>query len=81
MRRRALLRLIACAGIARRLEKCWEKPARGFFFLFVIFFSFRGAGGDCGLDAESGRPQLSKPKICDPAWSVPRWRYPVNRQI
>jgi hypothetical protein len=38
LRRRALLRLIACAGIARRLEKCWEKPARGFFILFVIFF-------------------------------------------
>jgi len=25
LRRRALLRLIACAGIARRLEKCWGK--------------------------------------------------------
>ncbi|WP_187146132.1 hypothetical protein [Methanocorpusculum labreanum] len=31
LRRRALLRLIAYAGIARRLEKCWEKPACRFF--------------------------------------------------
>jgi len=31
LRRRALLRLIAYAGIARRLEKCcWKNPRAGF---------------------------------------------------
>ncbi|WP_187146100.1 hypothetical protein [Methanocorpusculum labreanum] len=36
MRRRALLRLIACAGIARRLEKCWGKTGVP-VFLFVCY--------------------------------------------
>jgi len=39
LRRRALLRLIACAGIARRLEKCWGKtgaPVFHFFFHYLF---------------------------------------------
>ncbi|HJJ43923.1 MAG TPA: hypothetical protein O0X66_03465 [Methanocorpusculum sp.] len=39
MRRRALLRLIAYAGIARRLEKCYRKNRRaGFSFTVQDFF-------------------------------------------
>ncbi|WP_048062071.1 hypothetical protein [Methanocorpusculum labreanum] len=36
LRHRALLRLIAYAGIARRLEKCWGKTGVP-VFLFVTF--------------------------------------------
>ena len=38
LRRRALLRLIAYAGIARRLEKCWGKTRVRVFLLFHYFF-------------------------------------------
>jgi len=66
----------AYAGIARRLEKCWGKTGVP-VFLFVCYslFDFGVRGSDCGLDAESGRPQLSKSLICDSVRSVPRWRY------
>jgi len=38
LRSGALLRLIAYAGIAPSLEKCWEKPACGFFCCLIIFY-------------------------------------------
>ena len=51
LRRRALLRLIACAGIARRLEKCWGKTrVRVFLILYGIPFFESGCG-----DATSAR--------------------------
>ena len=40
LRRRALLRLIACAGIARRLEKCWGKTRPRVFLLGYHSFLF-----------------------------------------
>jgi hypothetical protein len=46
LRRRALLRLIAYAGIARRLEKCWgQTRVRVFLFVYYSFSDF----GVCGF--------------------------------
>jgi len=40
LRRRALLRLIAYAGIARRLEKCYRKNPRAGFSVVSLFFDY-----------------------------------------
>ncbi|PAV09574.1 hypothetical protein ASJ83_06495 [Methanocorpusculum parvum] len=44
LRRRALLRLIAYAGIALRLEKCWGKTGVPVFLISHISFSELGCG-------------------------------------
>jgi len=45
LRSGALLRLIACAESHPLWKNAGEKPARGFFFLFVILFLISGCGG------------------------------------
>ncbi len=50
-------------GVLRRMREEDSTPYNGV------------RGSDYEVDAESGRPQLSKSLICDPARSVPLWRY------
>ena len=53
-----------------------KNPPAGFShtrILSFFFFLIGVRGSDCGVDAESGNPQLSKSLICDPARSGPRW--------
>jgi len=60
LRSGALLRLIACAGIAPSLEKCWGKTRPRVFLILALYLSFFiwVRGSDCGLPA--GRPQLRR---------------------
>ena len=42
-----------------------KNPRAGFSIVLNLSFFIRCAESDCGVDSESGRPQLSKPKVCE----------------